>query len=452
MSGPEGLIVSRMSYSWTILFLALLSQGLVAQERNFEEEFAKIDLNKNGLLEVDEIPGDLRRNVFKYAERAGLDPRRPLPINKLLEAIAARREAKAAEAGGTTPPASVTPPGTTPPATGSPMPPAATPAPTPQPTSTSNSPPSPKVPGFGEKDTAGKVPGFNVPLSTATEKPIELTFDPRVVERTIKIMRDYDRNNDGVLSGEELERGSFSNPPIGESDLNKDGKLTKYEMAERYRKRHDWNGPPGPASASSSSQQKASTPPSSAGSGEAAKVRNYAEQLLKQYDLNKSGVLEKDEWMQMKSEYHTKVDQNGDNVLTIDELVVKLGGGASSAGSSSTATASTTAPATPPGFSGSSERSGGSSSSGSSGAYPGISKATLQAAKKAGRFLTATERLPKGLPDWFLRNDADGDGQIMMSEYAAAWSDATAADFMKYDIDGDGVITPEECLVVIKKK
>ena len=37
-------------------------------------------------------------------------------------------------------------------------------------------------------------------------------------------------------------------------------------------------------------------------------------------------------------------------------------------------------------------------------------------------------------------------GQILMSEYAASWTDSTAAEFAKYDLNGDGFITPKECL------
>ena len=33
-----------------------------------------------------------------------------------------------------------------------------------------------------------------------------------------------------------------------------------------------------------------------------------------------------------------------------------------------------------------------------------------------------------------------------MVEYAVTWNDATAAEFLKYDLDGDGFITPGEVL------
>ncbi len=71
---------------------------------------------------------------------------------------------------------------------------------------------------------------------------------------------------------------------------------------------------------------------------------------------------------------------------------------------------------------------------------------------KPVRYRTPAERLPEGLPDWFLRLDSDGDGQIMMHEFATTWTDAKASEFSKYDLNGDGIITPEECLKVAGKK
>jgi len=62
------------------------------------------------------------------------------------------------------------------------------------------------------------------------------------------------------------------------------------------------------------------------------------------------------------------------------------------------------------------------------------------------RIRTAEERLPAGLPDWFTERDADGDGQVMMSEYASDWTDELVAEFNGFDANRDGVIAPQECL------
>ncbi len=72
--------------------------------------------------------------------------------------------------------------------------------------------------------------------------------------------------------------------------------------------------------------------------------------------------------------------------------------------------------------------------------------------RKPSRFLTAHERLPKGLPDWFLEKDVDGDGQITMAEFTTNWTPDKVAEFARYDLNHDGIITAAECLKVEKPK
>ncbi|MBN2216611.1 MAG: hypothetical protein JW719_04475, partial [Pirellulales bacterium] len=62
------------------------------------------------------------------------------------------------------------------------------------------------------------------------------------------------------------------------------------------------------------------------------------------------------------------------------------------------------------------------------------------------RFRSALERLPKGLPDWFVGRDEDFDGQVSMAEFAGTWTQSTLNEYLKYDGNRDGVITPDECL------
>jgi len=62
------------------------------------------------------------------------------------------------------------------------------------------------------------------------------------------------------------------------------------------------------------------------------------------------------------------------------------------------------------------------------------------------RFLSPTERLPEGLPSWWSTKDRDGDGQVVMAEYASDWSDARVSEYLQYDVNGDGVITPREAI------
>lgn len=71
-----------------------------------------------------------------------------------------------------------------------------------------------------------------------------------------------------------------------------------------------------------------------------------------------------------------------------------------------------------------------------------------RAGPKSGRFLTVEERLPKNLPAWFREKDANRDGQVEMAEFADDWTEALLAEFNRFDLNRDGVITPAECLKV----
>lgn len=62
------------------------------------------------------------------------------------------------------------------------------------------------------------------------------------------------------------------------------------------------------------------------------------------------------------------------------------------------------------------------------------------------RFLSPHERLPDGVPEWFLEKDTDFDGQVKMAEFSSNWSESIVAEYTKYDKNFDGFITPAECL------
>ncbi len=84
-----------------------------------------------------------------------------------------------------------------------------------------------------------------------------------------------------------------------------------------------------------------------------------------------------------------------------------------------------------------------SSSSGSSAS----SSASASAVKRGFRLPTAQERLPLGLPPWFRERDLNQDGQLTMAEYCEGEpSNAKAAEFAKWDLNNDGIITPDEVL------
>jgi Ca2+-binding EF-hand superfamily protein len=62
---------------------------------------------------------------------------------------------------------------------------------------------------------------------------------------------------------------------------------------------------------------------------------------------------------------------------------------------------------------------------------------------------STADPLPKGLPSWFKEIDKDHDGQVSLPEWLL--SGKKLDDFRHFDLNGDGFITPEEVLRVLKK-
>lgn len=56
----------------------------------------------------------------------------------------------------------------------------------------------------------------------------------------------------------------------------------------------------------------------------------------------------------------------------------------------------------------------------------------------------------EGLPGFFSQRDADGDGQVLMQEFSSSWNEETLNEFLKWDVNGDGIIEPRECLAVLR--
>lgn len=178
------------------------------------------------------------------------------------------------------------------------------------------------------------------------------------------------------------------------------------------------------SSTTSSGSSSTSAAASAAGGGKMEdRVREMAKVKMAQFDTNHDGKIDREEMKAMSSRSQ-KADKNGDGVITLDELIEY---DSNANGVKRSAPADTQTASTP----------GGSSSFSNDG--------------KSYRFKTPTELLPSGLPNWFAQKDRDADGQVSMSEYTSEWSDAKASEFSTYDLDGDGVITPQEALKAAKK-
>jgi Ca2+-binding EF-hand superfamily protein len=431
---------------------------------NPDEIIARLDENHNGQIDPDETEGRARFFLEGMARDNGLDLSQPIKNDKLRELLKARF------GGG--------PPGGSSSSSRS------------APSTTTPAVATPGVMGFGLASTGEppKVPGFGPPPSADSWDVLKQKYGNRVVGEVEEDLERYDRNKDGLLDAEEIKNGRWRSDPM-QYDKNKDGKLSKAELAEReigkdsggsssggssyggssyggYRPPYGGGppgyggfsgGPPGgyggygyggdrygdrdrgsssssnsggSSSSSGSSRSSSSGGSSSGGSSSSSSSNDLQEraaktaaQILGLYDSNKNGTIDKDEMGRVNAAY-LKADGDSSGTITKDELTkyalsIIPGGSSSSSGS---------------GGSRSSSKSGSSRGSNSSGE------------RKTYRFRTAEERLPDGLPDWFKKNDADHDGQIAMGEYAKSWDDAKAAEFAKYDRNGDGILTPAECL------
>lgn len=156
-------------------------------------------------------------------------------------------------------------------------------------------------------------------------------------------------------------------------------------------------------------------------------MAQFAEGIFQRYDSNKSGVFEKDEWKNFRTD-PTPYDTNKDGKITRDELIKgmtqRFGGGRSSGGDNGQQNGRT---------------SWNGGSKGPAGGGTGESPNTY-------RFKTAHDLLPEGIPQWFREGDRNKDGQIAMSEYSGQWNEKTLSEYYVYDKNRDGLLTVQEVM------
>jgi Ca2+-binding EF-hand superfamily protein len=270
-------------------------------------------------------------------------------------------------------------------------------------------------------------------------------------EQTIKR---YDRNRNGILEADEIRNARWRDDPM-KQDRNGDGKLTRSELAVRYSLRRtseaqrqaqsstvggsggsqDRGGNSRSSGGSSSGGSSSGGSSrfgggSSGGSSGADRMAQFAGSMLQRYDTDKSGVIEKSEWKNFRSD-PSAADTNKDSKITKDELskwmTSRFSQGRGGDSSSSRG--------------GSGGRSEGAAAGGSGADYVGSG---------SYRFKLPQEGLPDGLPGWYVDSDKNSDGQIAMSEYTGKWDAKKLAEYYAYDVNRDGVITPGEALETTK--
>lgn len=238
-------------------------------------------------------------------------------------------------------------------------------------------------------------------------------------------------NNDGILDPHEIPRGaeSFVQRLVSESKVNVTRTTSLKQVAVAWHRRAPRTA--GRALKSCVIQREPS--PSPHGKSEASH-HDHAMNFLRLYDQNSNGSLEPSEWSRIGGDWH-ETDSDLDGVLSPEELSSRFLAYGQSASAPETC-------ATPPEAIDSAADSPRRSALGQH--RPKTEEPSRR--RRSYRRRTPHERLPAGIPDWYIEKDADRDGQIMMAEFARTWDDEKLAAFQRFDSNDDGVITPRECL------
>ncbi len=394
---------------------ATIAQPPFERGRGFDPTFIlrRMDRNGNGMIEPDEMEGRGGDFLKRFLGDGITRVRRPLRIESLAEAIRRRMESgrmgssssssRFSQGGGSIPED------------------------------------EPLVPGFEVGEEPQPVLGFGVSDEKFDVKVTE--EDLREAERTL---RRYDANRDGILDAKEIARGRWRDPPTA-TDRNRDGKLSKSELALRYalRRKARESGDAGSSSSGRSSSRDSrdrggfsrfgrSSRGGFFGGSSGDRMAMITDSILRRYDTNRNGVLEKSEWGSFRTD-PSAADTNRDNKITKEELSKWMADRMSGRSRGDRDR----------GRSGSGQSGSGSDSGGSDLVF-------TNSTRRSYRRAAPTDAVPGDLPAWFGRQDANGDGQVSMAEYSRSWSKAVASEFATFDRNGDGVITVAECQAAVE--
>ncbi len=403
-----------------LLLLQVLSSDLFAQRGDRGRDrgrggsfdvttiLKRIDSNGNDILE----PSEMRGRTQQMVQDVGLDPNRPHAISVITKLLNDKNNPEANGANAT-----------------------------------------------GNKDVVRNVPGFGVTVEPVGMRDFSPTGEERMSPEAMKskfgdnvlaqvegTLNRYDTSKNGILEPIEIQRSRWHNPSSEESDTNKDGNLSRLELAYRYQKREvdvqkrmeesrvrRTSGVPNATNIANPVQTNnrfvqqgnvttgrqlypttpASGNPRGFNSGNDAYAR-YAEGLIKTYDKDEDGRLSEQELKEMRRP-PKDADTNRDKFVDKTELI------ASVANRSETNT----------------QRSEDQAA-----IHSGRSTPEERLAEKR-RPTTATYNEADSI---FGGKDANNDRQLQMHEFSQEWDDNVVKEFDSKDRNGDGVITENEWL------
>ena len=187
-----------------------------------------------------------------------------------------------------------------------------------------------------------------------------------------------------------------------------------------------------------------------------AKVLRYARRLIERYDRDGDGKLRPEEWRQMQGT-PALIDRDGNGEMTLEELaqyvanhgarrkIRLLSRNLEALATSPPLLHPRTAASPGPSEGGETVQPGGSATTPKGPDDPALQTPNAPTQSDDRKFHVSPKHQPANLPEWFTTRDANGDGQLTMAEYAPKATQTDVDDFARYDVDGDGVMTPKEC-------
>ncbi len=294
-----------------------------------------------------------------------------------------------------------------------------------------------------------KVPAFGAPVEEytvdqfggGTDEGQAIEFNETTLKMVEYVLRQYDKNQDNVIDLKEREQARWGRPDPNESDLNKDGLLTRDELLRRYhvrqleqakqRKVHDQrsrgsdagrtgggrrddrsNGRDRDESGRSrgSGRSAATNTTTRSGSRSNEKDREsyerYSKSLISRYDTNNDNRLSEEEWKSVRRK-PANADENKDGFVSQREYANALMK-AASAKSNPALSVSNSTP-----------------------------RVETESSTGGGR-----KELSNNTD--MTKLDANSDAQVQMHEYSTEWDDGKLAEFYAIDKNHDGVITESE--------
>ena len=242
---------------------------------------------------------------------------------------------------------------------------------------------------FGPKPNETMVPDFGLPY-------IKYRYNKGDLVEAGNTMRRYDANRDGFVDVIEASRSRWTNRDPFEMDLNKDGRLSLMELAQRYARRRMldassqeiWRkaGRTGGLVAKERRVRRIGSEERRRRDEARWRGNRLSGEIMGRFDANRNGRLEYQEASKLGfPPSEIDVDINGE--ITREELQDYLN----------------------------------------------------QVQDEAAAAV-------EGLPDWFTQLDKNRDGQVAMAEYTKEWTNEKLNEFASYDANRDGLITTEEVL------